>query len=88
MYIPLVKERINLTSNVGDRKRFVNAEYKDLVALEKVLQYIYEHHRKEDKEFLKEILHKVPVLFSLQDMNEVSKPITENEENRRELQFF
>ncbi|XP_028149199.2 uncharacterized protein LOC114342577 [Diabrotica virgifera virgifera] len=73
--IVLIKEKINLTSEISERCLLVDLMLKscqrsnNLTVLEEVLKYICFRHRNEDFEFRNTILHKIRLYFDPQQFN-------------------
>lgn len=74
--IPLIKEKINVTSDINKRENLVHLlletceENKDLTALAEVLKYVCFRHRNEEVAFRGNFLYKINNRFNLEELNE------------------
>ncbi|KAG5889752.1 hypothetical protein JTB14_018974 [Gonioctena quinquepunctata] len=96
--IPLIRERINVTSDIDKRTTLVMllletcAENRDLKALEGILKYICYRHRNEDADFRQTLLLKIKTSFKLEDFNETHwnyvNEVLKIDRTRNEFKFW
>ncbi|CAH0553166.1 unnamed protein product [Brassicogethes aeneus] len=74
--IPMLKEKINLTSSISDRSKLIDLMvlfckfHKDLNALEEVMTYFCKRHRNDDYNTRKSFLNTVLRCFKYEDFND------------------